>query len=157
MTAEARFWAKVDTSGDGCWIWGGYIGPSGYGRAYAGPSYYRAAHRMAYEFARGPIPEGLQIDHLCRNRACVKPDHLEAVTQTENVRRGLRGRLLTVCAKGHDYTPENTYTSPAGNRACRKCRTARSNARNSDPQRIEYQKVYEARYRARRKAERKAS
>lgn len=83
-----------------------------------------AAHRIAYELAKGPIPTGLEIDHLCYNRACCNPDHLEAVTHTENVRRAaarsaaLRGNT---CRHGHPTTDENTYTDPRGRRHCRAC------------------------------------
>lgn len=77
------------------------------------------AHRVAYEQAKGPIPTGLQIDHLCRNRACVNPDHLEAVTQGENVRRAVPDR----CINGHDLN-DNPYRYH-GKRMCRPCRRER--------------------------------
>lgn len=94
---------------------------AGYGRVQAdGTGHY--AHRFTYEYRHGPIPEGLVIDHLCRNRACVNPDHLEAVPQRINVLRGERaGIRATACPRGHSYTSENTYTNPQGGRACRTC------------------------------------
>jgi hypothetical protein len=72
---------------DGCWLWRGRIAPNGYGTI--GKEY---AHRVAYERARGPIPAGMELDHLCRVKACVNPDHLEVVTKSENAKRGLTGR-----------------------------------------------------------------
>jgi hypothetical protein len=85
----------------------------------------RLAHRVAYEHWCAPIGSGREIDHLCRNRACVNPNHLEAVSHRENVRRGLRGALTTHCAQGHEYTPENTARY-RGHRACRACNRERA-------------------------------
>lgn len=125
MTPEERFWSNVEKS-EGCWVWQRVILPSGYGQVkWKGRS--RRAHRVAYELAVGPIPRGLQLDHLCRNRACVRPDHLEAVTARVNT---LRGNTITAanarkthCIHGHAFTPENTYRYQ-GKRACKACRTA---------------------------------
>lgn len=85
-TPEELFWRKVDKSGD-CWEWTAAIFPNGYGAFKNGKKNY-LAHRWSYEHEKGEIPKGLEIDHLCRNRKCVNPDHLEAVCHTTNVERG---------------------------------------------------------------------
>jgi len=99
----------------------------GYGTFYLdGRS--QKAHRVAYELLVGPIPEGLTLDHLCRVRHCVNPDHLEPVTRLENWRRGTgpsaasrRQRSKTRCKHGHEFSEENTYVTAAGARQCRTC------------------------------------
>lgn len=85
-----RFWPKVDkvSSPCGCWLWTSVIAPTGYGMFAGGRGAMVYAHRWAYEATVGPIPDGLVIDHLCRNTRCVNPDHLEAVTQRVNTHRG---------------------------------------------------------------------
>lgn len=109
-----------------CWHFTAAIGKHGYGVFHPSKGETVLAHRFAYEQARGPIPEGLHIDHLCRVRVCVNPWHLEAVTPLENVSRGLTYRLLNgmdnKCRNGHEYTPENTYVEPNGYLVrCREC------------------------------------
>lgn len=99
----------------GCWVWQYTTHADGYGMWRGRP-----AHRVAYEATYGPIPAGLHIDHLCRTRACVRPDHLEAVTQAENNRRGKM--LRTHCPQGHPYDQANTFISSKGWRFCRACR-----------------------------------
>lgn len=117
-----RLWARVDKSDpSGCWLWTGSHSLSGYGRIPFGRSTL-ATHRVAYEALVGVIPEGLELDHLCRNRGCCNPAHLEPVTHQENILR--RTRLITHCPKGHEYTPENTKWIKGSSRACRKCRAA---------------------------------
>lgn len=133
-----RFWAKVEKTGT-CWLWLGGRSRTGYGKFGLGTGKgWKLAHRTAYELAVGPIPEGRQLDHLCRVRHCVNPAHLEPVTRTENVRRGLAGlwgRSKTHCPKGHEYTDGNTYRNPTtGARSCREClrvgnRASRARAR----------------------------
>ncbi len=91
----ARFWSKVTTgNGTSCWVWNGYRNAAGYGMVGVNRK-VRYAHRFAYEHFVGPIPAGLHIDHLCRNTSCVKPAHLEAVTQAENNRRQAAARRGT--------------------------------------------------------------
>lgn len=131
-----RFWSKVDTFGD-CWEWTASKYVDGYGQ-FRHDGRPQRAHRVAYELVIGPIPEGLVIDHLCRNKGCVNPAHLEAVTPGENTRRGeaaARLRALraaqTHCKRGHEFTQENTYIHPKnGARDCRTCRSAAGRRRN---------------------------
>lgn len=102
----ARFWSKVDKAGP-CWLWIASLSTPGYGQMKVGPKVLQA-HRISYEIARGPIPEGLVIDHLCRVPACVNPSHLEAVTQRENMLRGTAPAAASrrgVCQRGHKWEP----------------------------------------------------
>lgn len=119
------------TVGDGCWEWTAYRLPNGYGTFWTG-THKTTAHRAVYEALVGPIPAALELDHLCRNRGCVRPDHLEPVTGKENVRRGVAGlvnggrnRAKTHCPAGHGYSGDNLYTYKDGRRICRTCDRAR--------------------------------
>lgn len=129
---EDRFWAKVEPNGV-CWEWAASRKPNGYGQfGMPGRRSPQLAHRVAYELLVGPIPEGLCLDHLCRNRGCVNVDHLEPVTQGENTRRGFGGwrrsqnqRAQTHCKHGHEFAPENTRRDHDGHRECRACTSRR--------------------------------
>lgn len=110
----------------GCHVWCGTLATNGYGQIGLRSHHKKFAHRISYELAKGPIPEGLVIDHLCHVRSCVNPDHLEAVTNEENLRRGdgfaLRNGRRGHCRNGHEYTPANTYINP-NNDSDKRCRT----------------------------------
>lgn len=124
MTRATRvelFSRKYTVADNGCWEWTGTRNYLGYGHFWNG-SRVVGAHRWSYEYHTAPIPDGLEIDHLCRNRACVNPEHLESVTRAENNRRAAAAQ--THCKWGHEYTPENTAYR-AGYRKCRTCRRAR--------------------------------
>lgn len=107
----------------GCWIWISSLDGAGYARFSMNLKNQKAA-TFIYEFYKGPVPDGLELDHLCRVRCCVNPDHLEAVTHYENVQRGAAGKhesSKTHCPQGHEYNEENTYRQK-GRRRCRLCR-----------------------------------
>ncbi len=134
MTASLldRFWAKVQKT-EGCWIWTGAISANGYGNFWDGTRQV-SPHRWAYETFVGPIPEGLQIDHVrdrgCASRACVRPDHLEPVTGTENQARSpLTPSGKVACPQGHAYDEANTYVNRQGKRECRACHRDRARVR----------------------------
>ena len=133
---QTNFWAKVQPTGF-CWDWIARTTKDGYGLFHVDRfGHTRVAHRIAYTLLVGEIPEGLELDHLCRNKACVNPDHLEPVTQQVNRDRvpfvnlpgGLppwvvSGKNVTgFCKHGHEYTDENTYVYPDGRTECRTCK-----------------------------------
>lgn len=119
MYPPGRFWSNVLFTED-CWLW---KGPKWDGYGIFSKHHVRV-HRYAYEFCVGPIPDGLTIDHLCRIRACVRPEHLEPVTHVENIKRGWAVRpRQSHCKNGHEFTPENTYrySISLGMRVCKIC------------------------------------
>lgn len=128
-TFEQRFWAKVDVGHPlGCWEWTAQRNRGGYGRirltGRGAPQV--VAHRVAFELLRGPIPDGHELDHLCRNRGCVNPDHLEPVTPLENALRGesinARNARKTRCTNGHALIGDNVLVVNGGkSRRCRTC------------------------------------
>lgn len=116
----------------GCWQWTASIRSDGYGEVkFRGHT--RLVHHAAYELLVGPIPDdGLVFDHLCRNRACCNPEHLERVTQGENLARGHHAnRAKTHCPQGHEYTPENTGRASGGARRCLTCKRLDSRRRRA--------------------------
>lgn len=129
--AAERFLEKIAPGKNGCTLWTGGLNGAGYGQFYLGvtadrPTGKGYAHRFSYELHVGPIPAGMHIDHLCRNRACVNPEHLEPVAPRVNILRGLspaaRHAEKTHCPKGHPYSGDNLYTHPIkGQRICRAC------------------------------------
>lgn len=122
---EPRFWHYVAPMMDdrGCWEWTGTRMDFGHGQ-FSVNGKHRLAHRVSYELIVGPIPEGLTLDHLCRNPSCVNPRHLEPVPQRTNVLRGISPPAdharQTRCGYGHEFSPENTRVSKNGRR--RRCR-----------------------------------
>jgi hypothetical protein len=130
QTAEERFWPKVHKT-ETCWLWTAAHIPLGYGMFWNGHR-LMCAHQFAYELLVGPVPDGSELDHLCRTPACVRPDHLEPVTHRVNMQRGNTGqpsgtqqRAKTHCPQGHPYDATNTYITPSsGARNCRICRAA---------------------------------
>lgn len=127
-TVEERFWAKVNKrrGRNACWIWTAGT-RKGYG-AFHQAGRTRQAHLVAYEWEIGPVPAGLVLDHKCRRTLCVRPSHLEPVTNQENI---LRGETLAAanaekvaCPRGHRFDTRNTYLDPDGRRHCRRCTCA---------------------------------
>lgn len=134
-----RFWPKVEKT-EGCWFWKAAKHPRGYGQIHDNDrGRMVSAHIVAYELTVGPVPEGMELDHLCRNTSCVRPDHLEPVTHAENVWRGESGSFggpvknaaKRRCPQGHPYSKENTYVGPKGTRFCRACARARQRKRRA--------------------------
>jgi len=134
MDINQRFWSKVkisDTNSHNkipCWEWTACKNSDGYGKFQINRK-LEYSHRLSYENKYGKIPQGLVINHLCRNRSCCNPEHLEQVTVKENNQKGLAGfvnglkqRAKKQCPQGHPYSKENTYVNPKGDRICKICK-----------------------------------
>ena len=145
-----RFLVKIDDTYDSCWRWTSTISKAGYPYFTLTSTKMVRAHRLSYMIFKGDIPNGLVLDHLCRNKSCVNPDHLEAVTSLVNTRRGLSGKInnpqtkKTNCPKGHSLSDNNLtlYTKRLGYRRCLICSR-------------EYQKLYQRQLRLKKKIEAK--
>lgn len=125
---HARLMSRLDVDPGGCWLWKGCTTAKGYGLIQAGK--LRPVHRVSYELHVGPIPQGLDLDHLCRVRNCANPAHLEPVTHRVNVLRGESPSAINArseaCKHGHRWAPETTYITRKGSRDCRPCKLKRN-------------------------------
>lgn len=151
-----RFLYHVETVESGCWEWRGNIRNTGYGQFEVQGRTLRA-HRWSYEHFRGRIPDGLQIDHLCKNKACVNPQHLEAVTAAINVERSDNAAALnsrkTHCKREHLLAGDNVRLRANGARICRTCERERNERSRTD--KPEYWRTYHREYKRRTRAEAK--
>jgi hypothetical protein len=135
MKRPKEFWSLVNETADGCWEW---VGPTTLSTPTGNPyglycidGERLRAHRVSYEQMVGPIPEGLELDHLCRNTLCVSPEHLDPVPHRVNMERYARSNDLS-CKRGHLRGPENTYITPQGKRRCRPCNAERQRRYNKE-------------------------
>ena len=132
---KESFWKRVDKKESGCWEWTGKVNNFGYGQCqFAGRA--MQSHRVSYEWTYREIPNGKVIDHICRNRKCVNPSHMEAVTIGENVLRGLSPWAIrkrqTHCTRGHLLDGNNLKIRSNGTRFCRECDKERAQLRRKE-------------------------
>jgi len=136
LSLEDRLWKRVSKSEDGCWNWTGHVSGGGYGRIRNGGK-REQAHRVSFALAGNKIPEGLVVDHICNNRRCVRPDHLQAITQRDNILRSdsppARQSKQVACLNGHPLDGDNLFMRRNGKRECRVCIRARGRKRLQDP------------------------
>lgn len=134
-----RFWEKVREDDSGCWLWTAATNRNGYGSFHVeqpggtrGKQLTREAHRHAYVVLVGDVPEGMELDHRCRNRTCCNPAHLEPVTHAENLARSSTA-TKTHCVNGHEFTDENTWVPKdrPTQRYCRACNRDRQRRRRT--------------------------
>ena len=126
-----RVLAKIKPSSTGCWLWTGAIAGNGYG-SLGVDGRTRSAHRYVYEQTVGAVPDGLTLDHLCRVRHCVRPEHLDPVPLAENLRRSPNfGANKTACPAGHPLDENNVLRNGNGNRYCRTCHNAARRAKRA--------------------------
>ena len=130
MPLEERVMRRVQKDAEtDCWVYTGTKIYSGYGKIswrQGGKKVDALVHRIIYEIHKGPIPKGLEIDHLCRNRACCNPEHLEVVTHRLNIQRGNNVTNRTHCSAGHPYKGKNLAVDNRGHRYCRECHRVHS-------------------------------
>lgn len=123
VSAEDRFWSKVDKSAGACWKWTGYVNADRYG-LFKMNGKMKYAHRAAWTFVGRPLTDGLELHHKCGNPSCVNPEHLTEMTHAEHLRNtgwSNHNARKTHCKRGHEFTSENTYVPPSGKRQCRTC------------------------------------
>lgn len=156
------FWSQVQVADSGCWEWTGPLSNGGYGYPYL-PDLRRReyTHRLSYEAFVAPLHPDLVIDHLCRNRPCCDPAHLEQVPQRENIMRSpiaiaSINASKTHCIRGHEFTPENTGQATSGGRRCKTCVAEGEQERRQDPAYVERRRTViresQRRYVARKQA-----
>lgn len=134
LTLDRLMARAIPEPNSGCMLWLSSINQFGYGRASIGPNRRVVAHKLAYEFVYGQVPDGLELDHLCRVRCCINPAHLEPVTKIVNVRRGIAGlkhkarqAAKSCCPRGHPYSGDNLFVRQrTGYRECRECMRQRA-------------------------------
>jgi hypothetical protein len=157
-TLLERFSGKYEIGEAGCWLWTAALDSNGYSKLATTDGKWDRAHRISYRLFVGPVPDGMEIDHVCRVRRCVNPEHLEAVLPAQNKLRGLglpaRNARKRRCVRGHLFTPENTYVRKDGGRTCLTCKrvAARETRRRLYHADLEKSRAYQREYARKRRA-----